>query len=494
MAALVSFLILLLAPPSAVAQSPDQRADDCGCSAERPEILAVVGDVKITAAEVEAELQKRGDTTWQDVEDMRQRTLKFVVRDRLIEAEARRRGMALSALLAAEVYSNVKEPTTAELRELFAKSNDAVKVGFDAAKPDLVETYRDKRIRVELDAFGERLGAALHVRAPVKLPPPPASARERATVVVTFDGGTMNLGEVEDSFRSLLYAVRYDAYTSASAILEEKIADALIAREAARRGMILDAFVAAEVTPKVVKVTPADVSAYYEKNPLEFVERPLPTVEAEIEEKLRHEALVGAKRACTDAMRGAANVQIYLAEPPAPSFAIDVTDRPVRGNPSAEVTVVEFADFECPHCAAAQPMIEELLRKYGDRIRVVACAFPMPTHANAFRAAEAAAAAGEQGKYWEYAALLFERSSSLSDETFAQLASRLGLDRARFDAALASGKLNARVARDLHDGWRLGVVGTPWFFVNGKVVANSTPDGMRAAIDAALRSEPARRP
>ena len=111
-------------------------------------------------------------------------------------------------------------------------------------------------------------------------------------------------------------------------------------------------------------------------------------------------------------------------------------------------------------------------------------------HMHAFSAAEAAEAARAQGKYWEYAALLYANRASLTTEKLGQFASQLGLDRPTFDSALETGTYAGRVARDMRDGWRVGVVGTPWFFVNGEVVSRYIAAGLRAAVEAALASSP----
>jgi protein-disulfide isomerase len=110
-------------------------------------------------------------------------------------------------------------------------------------------------------------------------------------------------------------------------------------------------------------------------------------------------------------------------------------------------------------------------------------------HANAFKAAEAAEAAREQDKYWEYTALLFRNQSALEVANLKQYATSLGLDRARFDAALDSGKFADKVRRDILDGDKVGVSGTPSLFVNGRRVNDRTYEGLKAAIEAALKKK-----
>jgi protein-disulfide isomerase len=112
--------------------------------------------------------------------------------------------------------------------------------------------------------------------------------------------------------------------------------------------------------------------------------------------------------------------------------------------------------------------------------------FPLSQHANARKAAEAAEAAREQGKYWEYASVLFRNQSALGVEKLRQYASEVGLDRARFDAALDSGKFAEKVQRDVVDGRRLGVNGTPTLYVNGKRMSDNSYESVKSAIEAVL--------
>jgi len=151
--------------------------------------------------------------------------------------------------------------------------------------------------------------------------------------------------------------------------------------------------------------------------------------------------------------------------------------------------VVAFTDFECPSCARQHPVLDRIVSEFGDRVRLVVRDFPLSQHANARKAAEAAEAAREQGKYWEYATVLFRNQSALSSDKLRQYASELGLDRARFDASLDSGKFAEKVQRDIVDGRKLGINGTPTLYINGKRVADNSYETLKSAIESALKAE-----
>jgi protein-disulfide isomerase len=150
------------------------------------------------------------------------------------------------------------------------------------------------------------------------------------------------------------------------------------------------------------------------------------------------------------------------------------------------VTIVEFADFECSYCARASETLTQVLAAYPTQVRVVFRHFPLSFHARAPKAAEAGACADEQGRFWELHDALFE-SQALELEELKEQAGRVGLDRARFDACLDSGKMKGRVARDQDAGQQAGVSGTPAFFINGIALSGAQPEEtFRRIIDQEL--------
>jgi len=165
----------------------------------------------------------------------------------------------------------------------------------------------------------------------------------------------------------------------------------------------------------------------------------------------------------------------------------------IQGNPDAPVTIIEYADFQCPHCRDAVPMIDSLLKEYGDKLRVVYRYFPLSMFANSMPAARAAEAAGAQGKFFEMHDLLFDKQEvwagvSDSESIFMDYAKELGLDMDAFKAAYASDATEKRILENRDEGVKFGVTGTPTFFVNGKL-AKSSGAGLKEAIDAELVAE-----
>lgn len=139
------------------------------------------------------------------------------------------------------------------------------------------------------------------------------------------------------------------------------------------------------------------------------------------------------------------------------------------GSPDAPITIVEYGDYECPDCLNFVPIAIEIRKKLGGRLRFVFRHFPRNSvHPHASAAAEAAEAAGEQGKFWEMHKALFEHQKELSTLDFSHLALTLGLEIYKFETSRESEKHRRRVAMDYESGLRSGVTGTPTLFINGR--------------------------
>jgi len=167
---------------------------------------------------------------------------------------------------------------------------------------------------------------------------------------------------------------------------------------------------------------------------------------------------------------------------------VDAPDTsPSFGPKHAKVTIVEWSDFECPFCGRVVPTLAKIKETYGKDVRVVFRHQPLPFHPNAKPAAEAAMAAHEQGKFWEFHDKLFSNQKSLDRATFEKYAQELKLDMNKFKAALDSGKYRALIDADSAAGSAVGANGTPTFFVNGRTLVGAQPfEAFKAAIDEEL--------
>jgi protein-disulfide isomerase len=164
-----------------------------------------------------------------------------------------------------------------------------------------------------------------------------------------------------------------------------------------------------------------------------------------------------------------------------------------RGPAEAAVTIVEFADYQCPYCKRAQSVLDRLMQEFKGKLRLVYKDLPAPSHAGARPAAEAARCAAARGVFWEYHDLLFLASPDFSRDHLIRYAERLALDRAAFAACLDTRQFREQVDVDVREARALGIRETPTFLINGKPLVGALPiEAFREAITEALREAGAR--
>jgi protein-disulfide isomerase len=278
----------------------------------------------------------------------------------------------------------------------------------------------------------------------------------------------------------------YDSRKEAlDALLEEK----LLEKEAKARGLTVEELKAREVDQKAEKADKAEVEQLYQQNQRRLAgvprEQALLTVERAVLARNREMRLAGFRRELAKKH----GVTIRL-EPPRYDVSIPA-DAPTLGPKSAPVTIVEFADYQCPFCHQAQQAVEEILKRYSGKVRFVHRDFPLESiHPRATPAARASRCAGEQGKFWEYHRGLLAAAGDLSDADLKNRAQGLGLNLTTFDSCLAQPGGEKPVQASLEEGMKLGVAATPTFFVNGRrlVGAKNVPDFVDVIEDELARA------
>jgi len=162
-------------------------------------------------------------------------------------------------------------------------------------------------------------------------------------------------------------------------------------------------------------------------------------------------------------------------------------DDPSIGNPSAKVRIVEFSDFQCPYCRKSYPIIQSLLKKYGDQIYFVYRDFPLPSHPDARKAAEAGECAQDQGEFWNMHNMIFDNQENIKVPDLQRYATKVGINMKIFNKCLLSGKYAKEVEDDYKVGQYVGVSGTPSFFINDNIIRGFiTFEEMERIIDEEL--------
>ncbi len=170
-------------------------------------------------------------------------------------------------------------------------------------------------------------------------------------------------------------------------------------------------------------------------------------------------------------------------------YDVDITGAPIKGGDDAVVTIVEWSDFQCPFCKRVTPTLAQIEKEYGDKVRIAFKHLPLSIHAQAPQAHAASEAAHRQGKFWEMHDRIFASQRDLSVGTLDRYAREIGLDMDRFAKDISASDVQKRIDDDLKQASKLGVTGTPSFFINGKFLSGAQPfPNFKRLIDAALKA------
>ena len=312
-----------------------------------------------------------------------------------------------------------------------------------------------------------------------------ALAQSDRDVVGRVGDRMVTMADLDEAWRSNDAASRMrmlqDLYDTRKRTLDIVIGELLVEREALARGTSRDELLAQELPSRTLPVTDDDIRQIYEQNRNAFPNQTLEQMEPQIQAFLEQQRPMQALHAYMGELRTAADDVRVELEPPRTTIETDAND-PAFGSRNATVEIVEFSDFQCPFCQRLNGTLEQLKADYGDDARLVFKDYPLPNHAQAFKAAEAGNCAHEQGKFWELHDVMFSSQSELEVADLKRHAGELGLDQASFDTCLDSGRFAASVSADLRLGQGVGVSSTPTVFINGRAVMGAAPYNVFAEI------------
>ena len=265
------------------------------------------------------------------------------------------------------------------------------------------------------------------------------------------------------SVQGQLQQLRTQEYDIKRKALDSAIEQKLLTDAAKKRGITTEQLVAQEVSSKIPDASDAEIEGYYFALK-DRINRPLSEVKSQLRESLKQAKIEQVRQEYLKKLRADADIVVLLS---APRVNVAYDPARVRGNPKAPVMIVEFSDYQCPYCHQVEPTVKQLLAKYGDKVSFAYRDYPLRAiHSQAEIAAEASRCALEQGKFWEYHDQLFT-SSKLDKDSLTEYAKNLNLDEKEFGSCLASEKYKGAIDKDLAEGGKAGVNGTPGFFING---------------------------
>lgn len=298
-------------------------------------------------------------------------------------------------------------------------------------------------------------------------------AAEGDRVVATVGNHKITEREVDAKLKSQLAAWQNRLYELRTRAIQS-IADEYLLEQAAKKAhMSVAEYVKREADDKAgVRVTDAEAKQYYDEHKSQ-IGQPFDKIKQPLIDALQHQKIREQRESLLDKLRAQQKVKVLL-DPPRVEVAS--AGHPRLGSKNAPIKIVEFGDFQCPFCRRAQGILKALRAKYGDKIQLVYMDFPLGIHPHAFEAAEAARCAAEQNKFWQYHDAMFADQSKLAPADLKATAARLGLKKAEFDSCLDHGKYESGIRKDIAEGTKLGVTGTPTFFINGREIVGAQPE------------------
>ena len=403
----------------------------------------------------------------------------------LLAVEARKRRIDTHRLYELEVTSRIPAITPAQVKKFIDENREQFDARDQATANEQVMTYLRQEAESKLaDDLVKRLRKSNAVTLTADINSPTLNSN---SIVATIGGQPLKADSIVERLKPIVYRLQLEGYELTKTQTDQLVDDNLLLEEARRRQIGPEEIVRAEVSDKVRNPTEAEVTKFYNENKAR-ISGDLNSVRNQVANYLQEQSRQSLEQELSARLRKNADIRWLISEPVPPVQNISVDDDPVRGEATAPITVVEFTDFQCPACAAMHPVLEEVLRSYGNQVRFVVRDFPLSQHEYAGKAAEAANAAQAQGKFFEYITLLFKNQKALDVPSLKKYATEVGLNRARFDAALDRGVYAAEIKKDVEDGEMYGVGRTPTIFINGVQLRVLNAEGLREAIDRAANN------
>jgi predicted DsbA family dithiol-disulfide isomerase len=310
----------------------------------------------------------------------------------------------------------------------------------------------------------------------------PAIGFAEQDIVATVNGKAVSQDELNAAIRTQLDAINEQISALKQTALAKLIDNVLLQQAAEAEGISLEEYLSRDV--EGVTVAPSEVDDAYERSKKQLPAVLPPEAKYRIRRSLEDTRRADALNALLQNLRRQADVRNFLLENISSNLDLAEAVGPSLGNPNAPVTVVVFADFECPFCRSAAPQLRHALELWSDKIRFVFKHFPLESHQHAFDMARGGVCAERAGAFWAFHDRVFQQESGLNAKQLTALAASMGLDPLRFSQCMASREVEQRIEKDIALGHAAGVSGTPTIFVNKRKLqgVNALDEAIQEAL------------
>ncbi|HEY0730378.1 MAG TPA: thioredoxin domain-containing protein, partial [Pyrinomonadaceae bacterium] len=319
-------------------------------------------------------MRKEVEGLEEQLAEARRSVLDLEINTALLKAEAKKRGIDSHRLYETEVSKRATMPTQAQIKK-FIDENASQFAGMDPQTANQqVAVYLHDELESKLaDDLVKRLRQTIPVVMGVDVNSPNLSDD---AVLATVGGQPLKASLLKERLKPIVYKIQIETYMHAKRQADQMVDNMLLLDEARKRQIGPEEIIRAEISDKVRPPTEAQVAKFYEENKTR-INGDLNSVRNQIALYLQEEEKRRLEGELSSRLRKNADVRWLMTEPVQPVQNVSVDDDPSRGNATAPVTIVEFTDFQCPACAAMHPVLEEVLKSYGDKVRFVVRDFPL---------------------------------------------------------------------------------------------------------------------
>ncbi len=322
----------------------------------------------------------------------------------------------------------------------------------------------------------------------------PASGVDNTAVVATWNGGTLSYGDLSGETKSQTTRLEIDyltqKYQAEAQALEQMVIEKVLELETKAQGKAsTDELLKEAVESKISEPTEEEKREFFKVMERQLRGAPYESVQDKIAgELLRRKQSERFGEYMTE-LKAKYKVKLQLPYPNLPRIEVSVDDDPSIGPVDAPITIVQFAEYQCPYCGKANESVDQVMKEYAGKVRMVYRDFPLSFHDRAIPAAVAANCAGAQDKYWPMHEVLMANQQALQESDFQGYAQKLELDLPKWEACRQDPAQAAEVQKDMEDGAKAGVSGTPAFFINGIMLSGAQPfSEFKAIIDSELEA------
>ena len=295
-----------------------------------------------------------------------------------------------------------------------------------------------------------------------------------------FRGKTVTAKELSPALQQALYEIDRQRFQNATKVMDAYVLEQFVNEESKKKNLTVEQF--EQQMFKGKKVGEKEAKEWFESNKARLGGREFTALKNDIVQLLQSQEDEKVRTTVLAKIKQDGKFQLQMTEPQAPKVEIASQGFPSKGTKTPLVTIVEFADYRCPHCKDASMSLKAVVEKFKDKVQLVYLDFPLDRGGVARTVADGAVCADQQNKFWDYHYMAFNEQGSLATSSPAEFAKKLKLDSKAFETCLKADQTKKKVDMARAEGERVGVDGTPAIYLNGRKHVGHSEKSLEDAI------------